>query len=109
MQTPLKPAFALIALLLVFQSSFVVHAETVSIVIASNAAPRVVFGAEKIVEAVKSIGMDARIARLTDTNLTKQLIFVRTRLDELTSDCERNSSFRSTGTNINREGFSLEK
>ena len=47
------------ALLALFRSS--VHAEIVSIVIASNAAPRVEFGAEKIAEALKAVNLDAQI------------------------------------------------
>ena len=39
------------------------RAETVSIVIASNAAPRVEFGAEKLVEALKAVKMEAAIIR----------------------------------------------
>jgi hypothetical protein len=37
------------------------RAETISIVIASNAAPRVQFGAEKIVEALKAVKLDALV------------------------------------------------
>ena len=37
------------------------RAENISIVIASNAAPRVQFGAEKLVEAFKSVHLDAQI------------------------------------------------
>ena len=48
-------------LTLVFQTYSIARAETVSIVIASNAAPRVVFGAEKLAEAIKSARMDAVI------------------------------------------------
>jgi len=40
-----------------------VRAETVSIVIASNAAPRVEFGAEKLLEALKAVKIDATIER----------------------------------------------
>ncbi len=43
--------------------TFVARAETVSIVIASNAAPRVVFGAEKIAAALKAVKLDAAIVR----------------------------------------------
>lgn len=39
------------------------RAETVSIVIASNAAPRVEFGAQKLVEALKAVKRDAAIVR----------------------------------------------
>jgi hypothetical protein len=47
--------------------SFAARAETVSIVIAPNAAPRVEFGAEKLVEALKSVGMDSAIVRSDKT------------------------------------------
>jgi hypothetical protein len=39
------------------------QAETISIMISTNAAPRVEFGAEKIVEALKSVNMDAIVVR----------------------------------------------
>lgn len=45
----------------------VARAETVSIVIASNAAPRVLFGAENLVEALKTVKMEATIVR-SDTS-----------------------------------------
>jgi hypothetical protein len=38
-------------------------AETISIIVASNAAPRVEFGAEKLAEAIKAVKMDGVIAR----------------------------------------------
>ena len=44
-------------------SSFAARAETISIVIASNAAPRVGFGAEKLVEALKAVKLDAAVVR----------------------------------------------
>ena len=55
-----KPALRFLVMLAVF-FSFAVNAETVAIVIASNAAPRVEFGAEKILEALKAIKADAAI------------------------------------------------
>ena len=48
------------------------RAETVAIVIATNAAPRVEFGAEKIAEALKSAGLDSVITHagnLSGTNI----------------------------------------
>jgi hypothetical protein len=39
------------------------RAETISIVIASNAAPRVEFGAEKLVEALKAVKLEATVIR----------------------------------------------
>jgi len=39
------------------------RAETVSIVIASNAAPRVEFGVEKLVEALKAVNLEGKIVR----------------------------------------------
>jgi hypothetical protein len=53
----LMPLFAALA----FSVSGFVHAETVSIVIATNAAPRVEFGAEQLAEAIKAEKMDAAI------------------------------------------------
>ena len=53
--------FALIALALA--CGFMVKAETVCIVIASNAAPRVEFGAGKLAEALKAAKLDAVIDR----------------------------------------------
>lgn len=44
--------------------SFNVPAETVSIVVESNASPRVQFGVEKLVEALKSVKLDAEIVHL---------------------------------------------
>jgi hypothetical protein len=40
-----------------------VRSETVSVIIASNAAPRVEFGAEKLTNILQAAGHDARIAR----------------------------------------------
>ena len=50
------------------------HSETISIVIASNAAPRVEFGAEKIAEALQSVKLKANIARSTDAPGRKILV-----------------------------------
>src|SRR5882724_8942239 len=52
----------LVVLALLF-CQLVGRAETVSIVIASNAAPRVQFGAEKLVEALKAVKLDAALVR----------------------------------------------
>src|SRR6266478_5479167 len=51
-----------LALLALFVSS-VAHADTVSIVISSNAAPRVEFGATQIAGALKSVGVDSAVVR----------------------------------------------
>jgi hypothetical protein len=42
----------------------IAHAATVSIVIASNATPRVKFGAEKLAEALKAVRLDAAVVRM---------------------------------------------
>ena len=55
----MKRVLSLVALALL--AAGFVHAETVSIVIASNAAPRVQFGAEKIGAALKSVKIDSAI------------------------------------------------
>ena len=54
-----KITFGLIAAMLLL--GFTTPAETISIVIGTNAAPRVEFGAEKLVEALKAIHLDASI------------------------------------------------
>ena len=41
-------------------------AETISVVIASNAAPRVQFGAERLVEALKAVKLEAAVVRSDD-------------------------------------------
>ncbi len=46
----------------------VLEAETVSIVVPSNAAPRVEFGAEKLADALKAVKMDVVIAHSTKIN-----------------------------------------
>ncbi len=43
--------------------SRIAHAETVSIVIPSNPAPRVEFGAEKLVAALKAVKLQAAVVR----------------------------------------------
>jgi hypothetical protein len=57
------PSACFCALALLVSSFFCAHAETISIVIASNAAPRVAFGAEKLVAALKAVKLDAAIVR----------------------------------------------
>ncbi len=54
-----KITFGLIAALLML--GFAVRAETISIVIPTNAAPRVEFGAEKLVESLKAVHLDTSI------------------------------------------------
>jgi hypothetical protein len=54
-----KTIFGLIAGLLML--AFTMRAETISIVIATNAAPRVEFGAQKLVESLKAVNFDASI------------------------------------------------
>ena len=55
-----RPALRFLVVLAVL-FSFAVNAETVAIVIASNAAPRVEFGAEKLAEALKAVKAGAAI------------------------------------------------
>ena len=68
--------FTLAALLLL--PNFSLRAETVSIVIPTNAAPRVEFGAEKITEALKAVKLDAKIVRVDPKSGSR--IFVRSPL-----------------------------
>ncbi|MGH7992078.1 MAG: alpha-d-galacturonidase, partial [Limisphaerales bacterium] len=55
------------------------QAETISIVVASNAAPRVEFGAEKLVEALKGVKLDA--AMVHSENVTGRKIHLETPSD----------------------------
>jgi hypothetical protein len=48
---------------LMYAMVFAARAETISIIIASNAAPRVEFGAGKLTEALKAVKLDAAIVR----------------------------------------------
>jgi hypothetical protein len=57
------PSACLVALALLGLFASVAYAETISTVIASNAAPRVEFGAEKISEALKAVNFDSTIVR----------------------------------------------
>jgi len=59
-------AVAALALL----AACVARAKTISIVIASNAAPRVEFGAEKLVEALKAVKLDASVVRVDAKDLS---------------------------------------
>src|SRR5262245_22599879 len=56
-----RRSLSLIAFLVL--SASVARAQNVSIVIASNAAPRVEFGAEKLVEALKAVNLNGAIVR----------------------------------------------
>ena len=47
-----------------FIEASVVRAENVSVIVASNAAPRVIFGADKLVDALKTAKLDATIVHL---------------------------------------------
>ena len=62
----------------VFLFTAAARAETVSIVIASNAAPRVEFGAQKIAEALKSVNKDAVVVRDGTNRMRGPLILVGT-------------------------------
>ena len=64
---------ALIAFAL-FAQPFVARAETVSIVLPTNAAARVEFGAEKLVEALKAVKLDAEILRSDSGSNQKILV-----------------------------------
>jgi hypothetical protein len=58
-----NPLACIFAFALLLALPCVARAETVSIVIVSNAAPRVQFGAEKLVQALKAVKIDAVIVR----------------------------------------------
>src|SRR4029079_2073483 len=48
---------------LILSFAFAAHAETVSIILSSNATPRVEFGAQKLIEALKAVSLDGTIVR----------------------------------------------
>lgn len=79
MRSPLKTAFGIaIALVVVILATYTSRAETISIVIASNAAPRVVFGAEKIVEALKAVKLDAAIVSYSRDHIFELMMGFKT-------------------------------
>jgi hypothetical protein len=63
----------LLPIALVFLSAGFVNAQTISIIIPTNAAPRVEFGAEKIVEALKAVKLDATVVH-SKVSGTKQIV-----------------------------------
>jgi len=65
--------------ILLFTSGGWLKAETISIVIATNAAPRVKFGAEKLAEALKAVKMDCQTIHSGD--IGGRNIFVTPQLD----------------------------
>jgi hypothetical protein len=60
------PAIRCLAVLFALATFFplLARAETISIVIASNAAPRVAFGAEKLTQALRDVGAEVQIDRV---------------------------------------------
>ncbi|HEX5218684.1 MAG TPA: hypothetical protein VFZ59_03890 [Verrucomicrobiae bacterium] len=60
---------------------FSARAETVSIVIPSNAAPRVKFGAEKLAEALKAVKLDAVVSSATGASRPRILLQLPYRSD----------------------------
>ena len=93
--------FALV-LIAVF-SFFVVRAETVSIVIATNAAPRVEFGAKKLVEALKAVGIDS-IITCNPTNAGRRIAIGRENEQEVWRAVE-NRKFALNGLGLKSEGY----
>src|SRR5690349_1486376 len=64
LERSMKRVLALIAFVfLTVGLVYPVSAESVSIVIATNASPRMQFGAEKLVEALKAVKLDSTIVR----------------------------------------------
>jgi hypothetical protein len=87
--------------------TFSACAETVSIVIASNAAPRVEFGAEKLVEALKAVNLKAKIV-YDGTNLVRSpFVLVGTVGENVVEKyCPAgNSPFHTGGTKPNPEAY----
>ena len=93
------------ALLVLFQVP--VRAETVSIVIASNASPRIEFGAGKIAEALKAVNLDAQIVR-DSTNLAHRPFIVAGTVGQSVLEKyypEGNSAFIFGSQGPNPEGY----
>jgi hypothetical protein len=64
----------LIVVVVMLAAGWAARAETISIVIASNAAPRVVFGADKLVEVLKEMKVDTTIVRSENISGRKILL-----------------------------------
>ncbi len=86
---PSRAASACFFAFALLRFSSVARAESVSIVLASNAAPRVEFGAERLVEALRAINTDASIVR--SGNVSSRRILLESRHD----------------STVGREGFRL--
>jgi len=87
---------------LTFAVAFAVRAETISIVIPTNATPRIVFGAEKLVEALKAVKLEAAVAR--SENISGQKILLRQSPDAaLGSECFSISRRRGDESQIKTE------
>jgi hypothetical protein len=70
----LRTAVMLILMIFAVLPCFVASAETISIVLASNAAPRVQFGAEKLAEALKAVRIDPAMVRMENVAGRKILL-----------------------------------
>src|SRR5262245_60929012 len=84
------PTPILLWVVIILSLAFIARAESVSIVLASNAAPRVEFGAQKLAAALKAINRDASIVR--SANVSGPRIYLRQDRDP----------------GIGREGFAIE-
>lgn len=72
-----KIVFYLAVAMLMFAAEFVAYPETVSIVVRTNAASRVEFGAEKLLEALQAVKINASIDSLGDISGRK--VYLETR------------------------------
>ena len=104
-RNPLGIHSVCVALLLALALSVAsdVRAETVSIVIPTNAAPRVVFGAEKLGEALTTVGINGVVTRSV-TKDNQRTIAIR---DDSQSDDLLVSGLRLDRTKLGKEGFMI--
>jgi hypothetical protein len=82
------------------------RAETVSIVISTNATPRVEFGAEKLAEALKAVGADANLVRKVNRGDAQRVIVVGNVRDAAVSHLTAAGSFKLDGVPA-KEGFTI--
>ena len=92
---------------LIILSTAEARSETVSIVIASNASPRIEFGAEKIVEALKAVKWDGKVIRDNSERVHAPFIVVGTVGQSVLEKYypESNSAFVFGSEGANPEGF----
>ena len=108
-QSALRLRFIALSLLfaLALLLSFSARAETVSIVIASNAVLRVRFGAEKLVEAIKATRLDAIVTRTVNRGVTQRVIVIGNMRDPAITNLIATSAVEVKTGESQKEGFVL--